>query len=110
MQREAAFDLDRGDVFTAGDDHVVDAARYEQVAVLVEVSGVAGEIPALAQRLGVGLRPPPVAFEGFVARKQRDDLAFLADGRDLFRRRGAEFYDTDALINACLLYTSPSPR
>ena len=30
------------------------------------------------KRLRIRVRPPPVAFEGFIAREQRDDLAFLA--------------------------------
>ena len=67
VQRQAAFDLDRRDVLAAGDDHVVDPPGDEQVAVAVEVAGVAGEIPALPQRLGVGFRPPPITLEGFVA-------------------------------------------
>src|SRR5262249_58336310 len=76
MQRQAAFDLHRRDVLAAADDHVVDAAGDEEIAVAVEISGVAGEIPALAQRLGIRVRPPPIALEGFIARHQRDDLAF----------------------------------
>ena len=71
MQRQAALDLDRRDVLAAGDDHVVDTAGDEQVAVRVEVAGVAGEVPALAQRLGVGFGPPPIAFEGLVAGERR---------------------------------------
>ncbi len=86
MQRQAAFDLDRRDVLAAGDDHVVDAAGDEQVAVGVDVAGVAGEIPAVADRRGVGFGPAPVAFEGFIAGEQRDDFAFFADGAR-FRRR-----------------------
>ena len=87
MQRQAAFDLDRRDVLAAGDDHVVDAAGDEQIAVGVEISGVAGEVPAVAQRLRVGVRSPPIAFEGFIAREQRDDLAFLARRGDVVRVR-----------------------
>ena len=38
MQRQAALDLDRRDVLAAGDDHVVDAAGDEQVAVGIDDS------------------------------------------------------------------------
>ena len=83
MQREAAFDLDRRHVLAAGDDHVVDPAGDEQIAVGVDIAGIAGEVPAVAQRLGIRIRPPPIAFERFVALEQCDDLAFLARLRDL---------------------------
>src|SRR5262245_60241912 len=85
MQRQAAFDLDRRDVLAAADDHVVDAAGDEDIAITVEVAGIAGEIPAVAQGLGVRVRPPPIALEGFIALKQRDDLALFASGGDLVR-------------------------
>ena len=78
MQRQAALDLDRRDVLAAGDDHVVDPAGDEQVAVGIDIAGVAGEVPAVAQRLGVGIGPAPVALERFVAGQKRDDLALLA--------------------------------
>ena len=100
VQRQAAFDLDRRDVLAAGDDHVVDPAGDEQIAVLVEIAGVAGEVPAVAQRLGVGVGPPPVAFEGFVAREQRDDLAFLAGLRDVVGRGGAQLHHPHHLVDA----------
>ena len=87
VQRQAALDLDRRDVLAAGDDHVVDAAGDEEVAVGVEIAGVAGEVPAVAQRLGVGLRPLPIALEGLVAGGERDDLAFLAGPRPAPRPR-----------------------
>jgi hypothetical protein len=67
VQRQAAFDLHRRDVLAAGDDHVVDAAGDEQVAIGVEVAGVAGEVPALTQRLGVGFGSAPIALEGLIA-------------------------------------------
>ena len=86
MQREAAFDLDRRDVLAAGDDHVVDPAGDEEIAVGVDIAGIAGEVPAVAQRLGIRIGPPPIALEGFVARDQRDDLAFLAGRRGFVRR------------------------
>src|SRR6516165_4237418 len=85
MQRQAAFDLDRRDVLAAADDHVVDAAGDEEIAITVEIAGIAGEIPALSQGLGVRVRPPPIAFERFIALKQRDDFALFAGGRDVVR-------------------------
>ena len=84
MQRQAAFNLDRRNVLSAGDDHVVHAAGDEKIAIAVEISGVAGEIPAVAQCLRIRVRPPPIAFEGFIAREQRDDLALLAGRGHVF--------------------------
>ena len=86
VQRQAAFDLDRRDVLAAGDDHVVDAPGDEQIAVAIDEAGVAGEIPALAQRLGVGVGPAPVTLEGLIAGQARDDLALLV-GRGKLRDR-----------------------
>src|SRR4029077_1033930 len=57
MQRQAALDLDRRDVFATRDDHVVDPAGDEQIAIAVEVSGVAGEVAVLTQRLSVRAGP-----------------------------------------------------
>ena len=100
MQRQAALDLDRRDVLAAGDDHVVDATGDEEIAVGVQIPGVARKIPALAQRLGVGVGAAPIALERFVAQEERDDFAFLADGGNIVRRRGAELDHADALIDA----------
>src|SRR4029450_8945908 len=82
MQRQAAFDLDRRDVLAAADDHVVDAAGDEEIAISVEIAGIAGEIPALAKCLGVCVRPPPIALERFIALERGDDLALFAGSRD----------------------------
>src|SRR5262252_8156480 len=101
MQRQTAFDLDRRDVLAAADDHVVDAAGDEEIAVGVEISGVAGEIPAAAQCLGVRVRAPPIALEGFVALKQSDDLALFAGGSDLVRRGRAKSHHAHHLVDAC---------
>src|SRR5215471_13466670 len=100
MQRQAAFDLDRRDVLAAADDHVVDAAGDEEIAVDVEISGVAGEIPAAAQCLGVRVRAPPIALEGLVALKQSNDLALFPGGGDLVRRGGAEPHHAHHLVDA----------
>ncbi len=74
MAGEDVLDLDRMDVLAAGDDHVVQPPVDPQVAVGVEVPGVAGVVPAVANRLGVGVGPVPVAGERLVAREVRADL------------------------------------
>src|ERR1700735_29946 len=61
MQRKAAFNLDRRDIFTPGDDHVVDAAGDEEIAIAINKAGIAGKVPSLAQGLRIRIRPPPVA-------------------------------------------------
>src|SRR5262249_60077938 len=78
VQRQAASDLARRNILPAADDHVVDAAGDEEIAVTVEISGIAGEIPAVAHCLGVRVRAPPIALEGFIALEQGDDLALFA--------------------------------
>src|ERR1700741_4198946 len=77
VKRQTALDLDGRDVLAAADDHVVDAAGDEEIAILIDVSGVASEIPAVAERARICVGPPPVALEGLVAGQQRNDLAFL---------------------------------
>jgi simple sugar transport system permease protein len=94
MQRQAALDLDRRHVLASRDDQVVDAAGDEEVAVPVEVPGVAREIPAVAQRLGVGVGPAPIALERFVSGNQRDDLAFLAGAGEV---AGINYQLTDGI-------------
>jgi hypothetical protein len=89
VQRQAAFDLDWRDVLAAGDDHIIDAAGNEKIAVGVHQSGVAGKIPAVANS-GVGVGAAPVAFERFIAGDERNDFAFLAGGDDFVGRMGAK--------------------
>ena len=72
MAREHVLDLERMDVLAAGDDHVVDPAVDPEVAVVVEATGVARVVPAVADRLRVGVGPVPVAGEGLVARVGAD--------------------------------------
>src|SRR5262249_37236043 len=100
MQRQAAFDLDRRDVLAAADDHVVDAAGDEEIASIVEITRIAGEIPAVAQGLAVRVRPPPIAFEGVIALKQCDDLALFAGGGDVLRPSRAKPHHADHLVDA----------
>src|SRR5262249_15669154 len=71
MQRWAGLNFDRRYVFAAGDDHIVDSAGDEDVAVAVDKAGVAGEVPALAERLGIRIGTAPIAVEGFVAGEER---------------------------------------
>ena len=78
VAREHVLDLERMDVLAAGDDHVVDPPVDPEVAVGVEVAGVAGVVPAVANRLLVGVRPVPVAGERLVAREVHADLAVPA--------------------------------
>src|SRR5690606_13171294 len=100
MQRQTAFDLYRGNILAPGDDHVIDAASDEEVTVCVKITAVTGEVPALAQRIGIGVRPLPVPLESFVTGKTGNDLA-------LFTRRGrkvrinlAELHHADALVKS----------
>src|SRR4029077_13620886 len=87
------------DVLTAADDHVINATCDEQIAVRVEIAGVAGEIPSFPNGLGVGFRPPPIAFERLVAQELRDHLAFLSSGGNLVGRSGTKSNDAHALID-----------
>ena len=78
VAREHVLDLERMDVLAAGDDHVVQPAVDPEVAVRVEVPGVARVVPAVADRLRVGVGPVPVAGERLVAREVGADLAVSA--------------------------------
>src|SRR5262249_25489185 len=75
---ERVLDLLGVDVLTAADDHVVDPADHVEFAVVVEPAQVAGAIPASGDRLGVGIRPLPIAGERLRAVHAGDDLAGLA--------------------------------
>ncbi len=50
VRREDVLDLERMDVLAARDDHVVDPPVDPQVAVGVEVAGIARRVPAVADR------------------------------------------------------------
>ena len=77
MQREHGFNFYRRDVLATADDHVVDPTCDKQVAVGIDIAGVAGEVPALAQALGVGLGPVVVTLEGLVGQHVSNDLTLL---------------------------------
>src|SRR5262249_56794311 len=63
MQRRAVCDLAGRNFSPAADDHVVDAPGDKEIAVGVEIPGIASEVPALPDGLGVGGRPAPIALE-----------------------------------------------
>ena len=84
MSGQFLLNLYRIHVLAAGVDHVVDPAGYPQVAVLVKVARVAGEVPPAAQRLRRRVRAVVVAAKGVVAEAD-DDLAALAVGNGIFR-------------------------
>src|SRR5579872_7486103 len=78
MLVEHLLDLARVDVVAAADDQVLLAVHDVEVAVLVDPGQVAGVEPAVADRLGGGLGPLPVALHD--VRPADDDLAHLALG------------------------------
>ena len=88
MQGQHALDIDRRDVLAAADDHVVDAAGDEEIAVAIDIAGVAGEVPAVAQAFGVRIGPTVVALERLVAEQFGNDLALFA-ARSALLDRGA---------------------
>ena len=86
---KSVLDLLGVDVLPTGVDHVVDPAGDPQVAVLIGGGQVAGEVPPVADRLRIGVRPIPVAGERLGAVHRDRDLALMALGHDLIRM-GAE--------------------
>ena len=77
MLDQHRFDLERPDPVARRDDHVVGSADEPEVALLVLDGAVAGEVPAVAERLGVrGVVPP-------VARHQADRPLGLDRERDV---------------------------
>jgi hypothetical protein len=62
VAQEHAFDLDRGDVLAAADDHVLQAVADLDVAVGMDDGGVAGVEPSAAQGLGGGFGIVEVAL------------------------------------------------
>src|SRR5262249_10163341 len=98
--REGVLPLLGKDVFAAADNHVVDAADDVELAILVELSEIAGAVPAALDRLGVGVGALPVARECLGAAHAGDNLTGdtrLQVDLDIFvaRRRN----DADDLVH-----------
>src|SRR5579863_10222332 len=110
MKRENRLDIDGRYVLATADDHVVDATRHIEIAVRVQIARVAREVPALSDRLCVGVGTLPVAFKGFVARQFGDDLPFLACARERIGTRCIETDDPQARIDACASRTARLSR
>ena len=86
MPGEHVLDLERVHVLAAADDHVVEPPVEPEVAVLVEPADVAGVVPAVADRLLVGVGPVPVAGERLVGGHVAEDLAVLAEPQPRVQR------------------------
>src|SRR3954466_1847655 len=100
MKRQTALDLDRRDILAAGDDHVIDASRDVDVPVLVRIAGIAGQVPTLAERLGVCFGALPIAPENFAAGGESRNFAFLTRRGNLVRVARAQLHDPDHLVDA----------
>ena len=87
MRGQHVLHLERMDVLAARDDHVVDAPVEPQVAVLVEVTRVAGAVPAVPHRLRIRVGPIPVARERLVRPEVHEDLAGVVDPEPRVDRR-----------------------
>src|SRR5690606_2145677 len=98
-QRQATLDLDRRYVLAAGDNHVIDTSRDEQVAVGVDITAVAREVPPSLQRLGISIRALPVALECFITCKIGYYFAFLPGFCLQSRVCLAQLHNADALID-----------
>jgi hypothetical protein len=85
MSGQHLLHLYRVDVLSSADDHVVDATAHVQIARVVDIAHVAGEVPALAERLRVRVRTVPVPGECLVGVQAGDDLAFLSGRHRLVR-------------------------
>ena len=79
MRGQHVLHLEWMDVLAARDDHVVDAPVEPQVAVVVEVTRVAGAVPAVPHRLRIGVGPIPVGRERLVRPEMHEDLAAVVD-------------------------------
>src|SRR3546814_4557930 len=61
MARDGVLYFCRIDILAAGNDHVLHAINHIEIAVLVQIAGIAGVHPAVAQRGLCLLRLVPVA-------------------------------------------------
>ena len=82
VAREHVFDFERMDVLAAGHDHVVEPAVDPEIAVVIEVAGVACVVPPVPNRLCVGVGTIPVPLERLV---RGDVHADLTRGLSLIR-------------------------
>jgi hypothetical protein len=83
---EHAFDLRRLDVLSAGDDHVIHPAHHPHIAVFIEPRDVPGVVPAVADRLLVGVGAVPVAIERLVGAHVGDHLSLFTGRHERIRR------------------------
>jgi hypothetical protein len=91
------------DVLAAADDHVVDTPGDPEIPVRVDPAHVAREVPAFAQRPGVGVGAVPVPGERLVRAEARDDLTLDTGSDDLVGPDpplGARRDDTERGVNA----------
>src|ERR1700730_11437589 len=102
MQGQHVLDVGGRHVLASGYDHVVDPAGDEEIALRIEIAGVAGEIPAVMPCTGIGVGASPIAFEYLVARSVGDDLTLLASRRSRIGTVGAELDDPDPLVQSRL--------
>ena len=77
MAGESILDFGRVDVLAAGDDHVLDPVDEEQIALVIEVAGIARVIPPSGECLGGHLGLVPVLEHEIAA--SGADLSRLAN-------------------------------
>jgi hypothetical protein len=72
VQQQRRFDLGAGDVVAAADDHVVGARLVDELAVVVDQVGVAGQVPAVLHIVGLALVGQVLAAGGALDRQPAD--------------------------------------
>src|SRR5437660_537861 len=101
MPREHVFNLQRMDIFSTRNQHVIDSALHPEVPVIVPESEITCEVPALADGLLICIRSMPVAFEGLRRGEADDHLAGCVYAYDLVREDLAGWiggHDTHILV------------
>src|SRR3546814_16401522 len=73
MARDGVLYFCRIDILAAGNDHVLHAINHIEIAVLVQIAGIAGVHPAVAQRGLCILRLVPVARPDVTAPRNRSE-------------------------------------
>ena len=82
MAIDRAFDFGGINILAAGDDHVLHPVMDEEIAVLVEITRIAGMDPAvLGQRAGGRIGQVPIAQH--IVRRPGDNFAHLAQRTSL---------------------------